>query len=862
MAVTSSTVAGINTWTVSGAVTDADFKTAWAGLIVNGVYVLNRAIYLDDTADISGVTGGFLVDFGTQVLPAFIFHDSGDRTKQVFNNFTFLQRTGLTVANRSLMIRGTNGTILTAIGDNGLSQKGGGFVYGVEGVAPGGGDNRYLNELPFGSLEGVTIYSQEFALEELQIIAFKSAQLKGLTFEKAYGFPQLGTPTGNNNVVVYRSNQNTQSLVSGGLIPIRLFPSGNRYAAVCYVDSYITRNNADITTRLISTFGTNASNLVNITILNNFTRESWFGATKTTIPVLQWYVGNTITGGVLKKLQFVGGDGGVVRCYDSRSTTAAQKCSFQETGFIDFLDTNLAPTTDAEGKISLVHVGATAAGATGATSATITRYNNQRFTFQKFGFRVQVATPDMTSGDNDLSAFAPVILTEQEGITRTQAAITAATSIDTFQQLLEEIHVLSLGLTGAASYSGAFTGNLASFAGGILTTNFASVTVDKTAAAKITYDSAANTLVILSDILTDTETVQRWSNPTGPITIANGAAIQGVYQSSVGTSTIIELRGVSEGASIYIGNNATGVTKLFQADASAGVYRAYFEPSETAAQFIARELYGFQRQSEVIPLSGGLIWYQFVDVEDVGITEPTLATVQAYTAIETASKFYDRTAAFRLTEQGIKLGQMVTRSGRALETGSFSHVVNKDATLVYSVTGSVITTKSVEYAGDDKYDTEILTPPATLTANTTEVITIQIEDANGDSQVSINGGDGTFELWKVTTATATNDYATGTLLDTVGNGIYRFIGEAGFDIVGVDINSNIRRRSSMAKGITSQSFYVGDQIQLAQAPQVVENGIKLDVLAVELESLKGDGYTTAKNSLASLRKHVTNMNQA
>lgn len=335
------------------------------------------------------------------------------------------------------------------------------------------------------------------------------------------------------------------------------------------------------------------------------------------------------------------------------------------------------------------------------------------------------------------------------------------------------------------------------------------------------------------------------------LTLGSGAVVQGIYETTAGTNYIAELT-VSANSSIYIGNSSTGITKLFQSGVSAGTYRAYYEPGTAPVVLVARELYTKQRFSEIVTLSPGLNTFTPIDVEDVGITETDLATVLAYTAIEGPSKFYDRTAAFRLTEQGIKLGQMVTRSGKALETGSFSHVINKDAASVYSVTSNVITTKAIEYAGDNKYDTEILTPPATLTANTTEVITIQIEDANGDSQVSINGGDGTFELWKVPTTTATNDYATGTLLATVGNGIYRFIGVTGFDIVGVDVNSNIRRRSSMAKGIYTQAFYVGDQIQLAQAPQVIENGIKLDVLTVNIEDIKGTGFTKDKHSLTKI----------
>jgi hypothetical protein len=296
---------------------------------------------------------------------------------------------------------------------------------------------------------------------------------------------------------------------------------------------------------------------------------------------------------------------------------------------------------------------------------------------------------------------------------------------------------------------------------------------------------------------------------------------------------------------------------------SAGDYPYYIAPGTSGTYTWAIERYGYQRQSGSFAANtGGLLFYEPIYVEDVGITETTKATVAAYTAIETASKFYDRTAYFRLGEQGIKLGQMVTRSGTSLEIGTFSHLINKDSASVYSVTGSVITTKSTAYAGDSKYTTEIATGSATVTANTVEVITIVIEDANGNSQVTINGGDGEFELWKVTTATATADYATGTLLDTVGNGVYRFIGVTGFDIVGVDTNSNIRRRSSMAKGIYTQAFYVGEQIQLAEAPEVLEILTKVDIMQIDVDAIqaKTDSLTfTVPNVLDANIQYVNDV---
>jgi len=57
-------------------------------------------------------------------------------------------------------------------------------------------------------------------------------------------------------------------------------------------------------------------------------------------------------------------------------------------------------------------------------------------------------------------------------------------------------------------------------------------------------------------------------------------------------------------------------------------------------------------------------------------------------------------------------------------------------------------------------------------------------------------------------------------------------------------------------------LFFGAAVQLAQAPQVIENGVKLDVLKVELDEIKGAGFTSAKNSLVKLKKHVTAQNNA
>lgn len=336
-------------------------------------------------------------------------------------------------------------------------------------------------------------------------------------------------------------------------------------------------------------------------------------------------------------------------------------------------------------------------------------------------------------------------------------------------------------------------------------------------------------------------------------TYTGAGLITAIYANAIGTSTKLELRGVTNGASSYVGNNSTAATIFFEANSSIDTKTIYFPPGSTGLEvLVARELYGYQRVQEVIPLSAGLVWYQFVDIEDVGISVPAKATVAAYTTLNNPDKVYDYTAYKRLEEAYIKFGQITIRDGSSLLITPYSMKVNHNATSVYSIVGDVITIKSSSYEVGTKYTKTVTAPPDTVTAHTNEIITCPIEDANGDSQLTISGGDGNYELWKITMATPTDNYAAGTLLATVGTGIYRFLGLAGFDIVGRDTNSGIRRRTSMAKGSYEQKFYVGDQIQLAQQPEVLEILTNIEIMQVDIDAIKGTGFLTSTDSLEAI----------
>jgi hypothetical protein len=322
------------------------------------------------------------------------------------------------------------------------------------------------------------------------------------------------------------------------------------------------------------------------------------------------------------------------------------------------------------------------------------------------------------------------------------------------------------------------------------------------------------------------------------ITLNGTGQITAVYATTAGTSTVLELNPPSDDYSLCI-FRADGTTKYFASGVDAGSYYVYFAPNEAETYFLAAEKYGQRRTEDTLVLNGGNVWYNITDQEDVGITDD-FATASAYTTLSTTSQIYDATAVFRLSEAGIKLGQLVARDGLYLDFANYNVKIKDDATAIIAVASGTITYKSIVVNSSAKYNAMKATPPKTITPTDNELINVLIEDANGDSQVSILGGDNLgYELWKVTTATATDDYATGTLLTTLATNAapYRFIGISGFDIVGRDVSSGVRRRSSMLKGSYTQAFYVGDQIQLAtNAPQLIENNEKLDELILKVET--------------------------
>lgn len=475
-------------------------------------------------------------------------------------------------------------------------------------------------------------------------------------------------------------------------------------------------------------------------------------------------------------------------------------------------------------------------------STTDTRVQTAQF--RKYGYQQQAVTYDLTNAAYSQPIF---MLSESSLSTITEAQAAALTSVGInwgTKTITPTANVTYDQINARLAYELAQTAN--------------SAQVDpRTITGSDLVLAAGWKLVVNSGVTVSQGTkITYLYAPT--VTVNAGGSITGVYGSTAGRATIWEFQGVQAGSSLAVWDS-TGVTKYFASNVTAGTFRFYIAPGAGTGQtyYYAVEKYGKKREYGDFPAdSGGVMYYVPSYVDDVGISQSALATVQAYTTVDTLDKFYDAIAAYRLTEAGIKLGQIADRAGTAVDVGAYNVRVNQSASAQVAIASGTITVRSNALANGTKYTLMTAVPPKTITGTTNEIITADIEDGNGDSSVTIVGGNGPFELWKVPTATATDDYATGTLMATTGNGKYRFIGVSGFDIIGRDTLSNIRARTTMVKGVYQLAFYVGEQIQLAQQPEVLEILDRIKVVDVDLDAIKGDSFMSASDSLATLSSKV------
>jgi polyhydroxyalkanoate synthesis regulator phasin len=354
------------------------------------------------------------------------------------------------------------------------------------------------------------------------------------------------------------------------------------------------------------------------------------------------------------------------------------------------------------------------------------------------------------------------------------------------------------------------------------------------------------------------------------ITLNGTGKITGVYQDTTGTSTVLTISGFAANSAVYVEDNAE-VQKYFNADVTGSVV-VYIPPTATGSWYYAVEKFGNQRQSDFFTFSGGQKLIVVKELPDTKILL-TEAQITALPSIDNPDEAYDAIALLRTGLPYISFGQIVSKDGAALYGYDYDIVIDAAAAQVCDADfdNKLITFKSSLFEAGPVCNLVKVDVPKTVTANAAEQITVNIEDANGDSNVSIDGVVGSLvDVWKCVNGTVNADFATGTKIATnIGAGKFRFIGQSGFKLIFYDKNFLLARDCSMLKGIYALGWYVFDspqgglnQTQAAKFEtiyskvDVIDNNVvdldaKVDTVEAKVEAIPNEVWENPTRTLTS-----------
>lgn len=191
-----------------------------------------------------------------------------------------------------------------------------------------------------------------------------------------------------------------------------------------------------------------------------------------------------------------------------------------------------------------------------------------------------------------------------------------------------------------------------------------------------------------------TELLYEKITTTGTVDFVNGSVNKTVVSSAAGTSAVISIfYGDLDGYKIYLEDNM-GVQQDYQT--ISGVEYIFYLPPPASGNWRWRAVrYGMLPETGLLDVSnGGRLEFTLEGNYDTSIVESNLATVLAYTALETLEKQYDYCQAFLTTGSGKALGRIVSKSGSSLDYGSYSVTYNATASSVFTQVASLLTIKA------------------------------------------------------------------------------------------------------------------------------------------------------------------------
>ena len=274
-------------------------------------------------------------------------------------------------------------------------------------------------------------------------------------------------------------------------------------------------------------------------------------------------------------------------------------------------------------------------------------------------------------------------------------------------------------LAGSLSSGVSITGNVAQATPTALT----GVTIT----GNLTYNTNTPTTVTLTDCPV-TGTISNTGSALVTVRLAGGTTV-GTVGANVVTQlvTALTLTGLTAGSSIYVADS-TGTQVAYVASSGTSYTLDTTGGTGTWTYKVAR--YGYVAQTGAHTPATASTTTAVALVADAAITQPTAATVAAYTQLGNPDKIYDYAAYFETTAAGIATPRIAAKAGSFCSVGAYP-VTMATSGAVWAIAGGVLTLNTGTAFAPGVTMTSGLLSTAAITAANTAAFTGILSDSSG-----------------------------------------------------------------------------------------------------------------------------------
>jgi hypothetical protein len=333
----------------------------------------------------------------------------------------------------------------------------------------------------------------------------------------------------------------------------------------------------------------------------------------------------------------------------------------------------------------------TTATLTGAYPGTLTNYSTSVTTAAwLYGYNTFVGGRTYTPTGVGIT---DTILMVADVTTLSQSAVGALTSLATLDNLYDASRYWNT-LNSTNIQIPALGTNIITYSGSQLNLGTYNLIINSgTTTAGNAFSVSGSTITIYaSNLATGTKFTS--FTTTGTVTVNSGVTVTVPYAGSGGTQGVLTLNNLQTLSTIYVATSQGGTQLAYTALTGSNTsYTLYIPPNSATSYYYKVVKYGYQPSTGTFNPTA-VTAVTVAQAVDTSITQSTVATVAAYTALANPDQIYDYAAYYETTNAGIVFTRLNLAAGKNLSFGSSILALNTAASSVYSISGTTATIKT------------------------------------------------------------------------------------------------------------------------------------------------------------------------